>query len=253
MAVRQSDDVNSRLQVPAKSRRAILTSIAAAVVAAPALAAAPEVDPIYPVWREWRNLEEEFAKLVVQSMRTWEAMPGWARNPQVLVLVGKNHKGEPSGNLHYATTPAEIRKTLGFDHPHFQAVSPETRARVEAKAAAFDVELQNAIEAADEEQRRCGYKDMEARLDQISNEQQSLLDCIEATPSRSPVALAAKIDIAFGMTSNEEALSDYPYCVYCSIVRAVYDELPADMQAALARAAALDGKVAELYWRSVQS
>jgi hypothetical protein len=255
-----ADTDNTRI-----TRRAILTGIAASTAATAALAVPAAIvatsaaasfaanDPIYPIWRRWRDLEEEGARLSVASSEAWDAMPDWAKNPRVLALEGKDYKGNPDGNKFYATTPEEIRQIVGMNHPMFQNATPQSRARAETRVARLEAELQAAEAAAEAERERCGYAAIHRRWDAAIDEQDPLINQIEQSASYSPVALAAKIDVAFAHSDGEGLFVDLPHSPHCSIVRSVYHELPADMQAALARAAAMEGKVGRLYWRRAEA
>jgi hypothetical protein len=253
MANRVSAHLNQPTQAPAHGRRAILAGAVAAIVAAPALASSPVDDPIYPVWRRWRSLEEECANLATASRETWDAMPGWARNPRVLVLEGKDNKGNLTGSKFYATTPAEIREILCLDHPMSIQAMPAARSRRQARAAGLEAELQAAIEAAEAEQERCGYAALHRRWDAAIEEQDPLINQIERSASYSPVALAAKIDVAFAHSGGEGFFVDLPYSPLCSILRSIHSDLPGDMQTALARAAVMEGEIGRMYRRRAQS
>ena len=101
----------------AKSRRSVLAGAAAFIAATPAVASSSSEDPIYPIWRRWRDLEEEGAKLAVASSETWDAMPDWARHPRVLLLEAKDNEGKPTGGKLYASYPEEIRQFVIIPFP----------------------------------------------------------------------------------------------------------------------------------------
>jgi hypothetical protein len=119
--------------------------------------------------------------------------------------------------------------------------------------ANLEAELRAATEASDMEQQRCGYSAIERRWDAAIEEQGALIDQIEESASCSPMTVAARIDIAFAHSDSEAIFVDLPHSLYCSILRSVYAELPGDMQAVLARAAAMEGKIGRLYWRRAES
>jgi hypothetical protein len=244
MASRVSAHLNQSTQAPAHGRRAILVGAVAALVAAPALASSPVDDPIYQIWREWRTLELELLDLGSQQKAMWAALPEWVRSPRVLLMIGK-----PSGHEFFASTVDEIEHY--FFHPasenfHFTPAQIEARkARRDAKIA----ELEDLERRSGLEQERCGLAALDERIEEITNAQDGLERLIEQSPSISPVAVAAKVDVGFAHSDRDEHLTDLPYCMFAAVVRSVIHELPADMAEALEPIGAGDCTIREVYTR----
>jgi hypothetical protein len=221
-----------------KSRRAILTGAAASIVAAPAIASSPADDPLYSVWREWRTLFERHWAATDRLAEIDAGLPDWARNPRVLVLVGQVSKHE-----FWASTPGEIREIMGFGHPMFTQ-----SAKTIAKAEAFEAELRARQREAAAEYERSGYEDQCSHCDALWEAMDPLKNRIEESPSTSPIAIAAKLDLAFASVEDvKQDLGDPPISYMGYVLRSLWDGLPADMQDALRPAATHDGLVYQLY------
>jgi hypothetical protein len=226
----------------AKSRRAILTGAVAAVVAAPALASSPVDDPIYPVWREWRTLFEQHWAMLDRACEVEDTLPNEVRAPRVLVIVGKDWQGKPNGKLFYGRTPEEIRDLLGFNHPMFQK-SPRSIARAEE----LERELAQLRANATAEYERCGYTALCRHADELWAKMDPLKKRIEENPSASPIAIAAKLDMAYTSADADTDLGEPPVSYMGHVLRSLWPSLPADMQDALRPAATHDGQVWSLY------
>jgi hypothetical protein len=153
-------------------------------------------------------------------------------------MVGRYSKKE-----FWASTPAEIREVMGFNHPSF-TTTPQNIARAEA----LDAELVKIREAAEAEYVRCGYDAESKRRDAIWNAMDPLLKRLEESPSTSPVAIAAKLDMAYASLEDVTLdLGDPPISYMGYVLRSLWESLPADMQDALRPAAEHDGQVYNLY------
>jgi hypothetical protein len=145
----------------------------------------------------------------------------------------------------YGSTPAEIRRWLGHDHPQF-VPSERSKARLEELTA----ELNRIEKAAEEERDRCGLTAIEDQLDEITDAQGKLELVIEQSPSVGPVAIVAKIDVGFAHSDRDDLLEDLPHCMFAAVVRSLIQELPDDMAEAMEPIAAMEGQIRDVYTRA---
>lgn len=239
-------------------RGSVTAAAAASATALPIIASAavPEPDPVLAAWRAWRPLEEEAARLSVERERIWASLPKEAREPIVPVDVPREH------TLHVNSIDLYDRYTRFLDalwENHDPNLDPQPTGFqlpgdwMRGYRRNFLRRFRRAQAKARELQDRAGYIALGERLVAIWTEQEPLRIAIRESTSVSPVAIAAKIDVALSWRKGSEFLSDQPNCLTCSIVRTLFPQLPADMAAALEPIAAEQGTIREAYLRAGRS
>ena len=73
----------------------------------------------------------------------------------------------------------------------------------------------------------------EDRASDLDAADSELAHAIEGLDSAGPIAIAAKINLAFDHAHRTDYIEDLPWCMLASVLRTILPNLPADMAAAL--------------------
>jgi hypothetical protein len=74
---------------------------------------------------------------------------------------------------------------------------------------------------------------IEDRASRFDAAERELAQAIEGLESAGPIAVAAKIDVAFDHARRTDYIEDLPWCMLASVLRTLLPNLPADMAAVL--------------------
>ncbi len=74
---------------------------------------------------------------------------------------------------------------------------------------------------------------IEDRAGPLDAAESDLARAIEGLDSAGPIAIAAKINVAFDHARRTDDIEDLPWCMLASVLRTILPGLPADMAAAL--------------------
>ena len=102
--------------------------------------------------------------------------------------------------------------------------------RYRANQAAFFGAISPSWAARTEDADRDPIEERASRFDVAESE---LVHAIEALESAGPIAVAAKITVAFDHARRADYIEDLPWCMLASVLRTLLPSLPTDMAAAL--------------------